>query len=91
MYVCTCCFQTTVEAQLLYVHTPTHAAAAPAAPPAAAAIILYLKDPTRQHPLVSGLFSNGNTTFILIVDDLGFRDNSNSELDNIEKIITDAG
>jgi len=44
-----------------------------------------------ENPLVSGLFSNGKTTFVLIVDDLGIRVNSDSELDNIEKIITDAG
>jgi hypothetical protein len=36
-----------------------------------------------ENPLVSGHFSNGKTTFVLIVDELGIRVNSNSELDNI--------
>ena len=44
-----------------------------------------------ENPLVSGLFSNGKTTFVLIVDDLGIKVNSDDELDNIERIITDAG
>jgi hypothetical protein len=44
-----------------------------------------------ENPLVSGPFSNGKTTFVLIVDDLGIRVDSNSELDNIETIITDTG